>query len=124
MVKRFTLEQLICKYMPEKFLFENITILSINDRSFMFHRLPMALAAKQLSRVVWVICEDTGMCEEIKKLGFRVVNLQMANSPLNVLASLKTLRKLLIIYRRIRPDSVYHSSVQMSFLWIFCAEPF
>ena len=76
----------------------------------------MAMAAKKLCRVVLVICNDTGKCEEIRQMGFDVTNLPMGNAPLNIFANLKTLRHLAGIYQSVQPDLIYHSSVQMSFL--------
>lgn len=102
--------------MRQNFLFETMTILSIDDSSFLMHRLPMAMAAKKVSRTVWVICGDTGKCEEIRRNGFCVINLSMGNAPLNIFANLKMLRRLTSIYKSVQPDLIYHSSVQMSFL--------
>ena len=116
MIKTCTLNQTICKRMRQKFLFERMTILSSDDRSFLTHRLPMAMAAKKVCRAVWVICKDTGKCEEIRKIGFDVINLPIGNAPLNIFANIKILRQLTGIYESIKPDLMYHSSVQMSFL--------
>ena len=102
--------------MRKSFLFDRMTILSSDDRSFLTHRLPMAMAAKKLCRVVLVICKDTGKCEEIRQMGFDVTSLPMGNAPLNIFANLKTLRHLAGIYQSAQPDLIYHSSVQMSFL--------
>ena len=102
--------------MRQNFLFETMTILSSDDRSFLTHRLPMAMAARKVCRTVWVICKDTGKCEEIRQLGFGVIDLPMGNAPLNVFANIKMLRQLTDIYKSMQPDLIYHSSVQMSFL--------
>ena len=102
--------------MRKNFLFDRMTILSSDDRSFLTHRLPMANAAKKLCRDVLVICKDTGKCEEIRQMGFGVINLPLGNAPLNIFANLKTLRYLTGIYQSTQPDLIYHSSVQMSFL--------
>ena len=102
--------------MNKNYLFDRMTILSSDDRSFLTHRLPMAMAAKKLCRVVLVICKDNGKCEEIRQMGFDVTNLPMGNAPLNIFANLKTLRHLAGIYKSVQPDLIYHSSVQMSFL--------
>ena len=116
MVKISTPNHSIYKLMYKNFLFEMMTILSSDDRSFLTHRLPMAMAAKKICRTVMVICKDTGKCEEIRKIGFCVINLSMGNSPLNIFANFKTLRQLTGIYKSVQPDLIYHSSVRMSFL--------
>ena len=76
----------------------------------------MAMAAKKVCRNVWIICKDTGKCEEIRKIGFGVIDLPVGNVPLNIFANLKMLRQLTGVYKSLRPDLIYHSSVQMSFL--------
>ena len=116
MIQTSTPNQTICKRMRQNFLFETMTILSSDDRSFLTHRLPMARAAKKVCRTVGVICKDTGKCEEIRRIGFDVIELPMGSAPTDILANFKILRQLNDIYRSIKPDLVYHSSVQMSFL--------
>ncbi len=116
MIQTSSPNQTIYKRMRQNFLFETMTILSSDDRSFLTHRLPMAMAAKKVCRTVWVICKDTGKCEEIRQLGFGVIDLPMGNAPLNVFANFKMLRQLTDIYTSMQPDLIYHSSVQMSFL--------
>ena len=116
MIQTCTPNQTIYMRMRQNFLFETMTILSSDDRSFLTHRLPMAMAAKKVCRSVWVICEDTGNCEEIRKIGFDVIDLPMGNAPLNISANFKILRRLSRIYKSVQPDLIYHSSVQMCFL--------
>ena len=116
MIQTSSPNQTIYKRMRQNFLFETMTILSSDDRSFLTHRLPMAMAAKKVCRTVWVICKDTGKCEEIRQLGLGVIDLPMGNAPLNVFANFKMLRQLTDFYKSMQPDLIYHSSVQMSFL--------
>ena len=116
MIQTSSPNQTTYERMRQNFLFETMTILSIDDRSFLTHRLPMAMAAKKMCRTVWVICKDTGKCEEIRKNGFGVISLPMGNAPLDIFANFKVLRQLTVIYKSIQPDLIYHSSVQMSFL--------
>jgi len=116
MIQTSTPNQTIYKRMSQKFLFDTMTILSSDDRSFLTHRLPMAMAAKKMCRNVWVICKDTGKCKEIRQLGFGVIDLPMGDAPLNIYANFKILRQLTGIYNSMQPDLIYHSSVQMCFL--------
>ena len=116
MIQTSASNQTIYKRMRQNFLFETMTILSSDDRSFLTHRLPMAMAAKKVCRSVWVICKDTGKCEDIRQIGFGVIDLPMGNAPLNIYANFKILMQLTGIYNSIQPDFIYHSSVQMSFL--------
>ena len=116
MIQNSSPNQTIYKRMRQNFLFETMTILSSDDRSFLTHRLPMAMAAKKMCRTIWVICKNTGKCEEIRQLGFGVIDLPIGNAPLNVFANVEILRQLTGIYRSVQPDLIYHSSVQMCFL--------
>jgi glycosyltransferase involved in cell wall biosynthesis len=116
MIQTCTPNQTIYKRMRQNFLFETMTILSSDDRSFLTHRLPMAMAAKKVCRSVWVICKDTGNCDEIREIGFDVIDLPLGNAPLNISANFKILRQLNGIYKSVQPDLIYHSSVQMCFL--------
>ena len=87
----------------------------------MTHRLPMALAPSNCHGLCGLF-KDTGMCEEIKKLGFRVVNLQWQIH-------------LLMFWLALKPCENYRSSTDVFgptwfithlFRWvflIFCAEP-
>ena len=70
----------------------------------------MAMAAKKVCRNVLVICKDTGRCDEIRKIGFEVIDLPMGNTPLDILANFKILRQLTGIYKSIQPNLIYHSS--------------
>ena len=116
MIQTSSPNQTTYERMRQNFLFETMTILSSDDRSFLTHRLPMAMAAKKMCRTVWVICKDTGKCEEIRQIGFDFIDLPMGNAPLNIYANFKILRQLTGIYNSMHPDLIYHSSVQMCFL--------
>ena len=89
MIQTSAPNQTIYKRMRQNFLFETMTILSSDDRSFLMHRLPMAMAAKKVCRSVWVICKDTGKCEEIRQIGFDVIDLPMGMHRLTFMQILK-----------------------------------
>ena len=93
-----------------------IVILSIDDKSFLSHRIPMALAAKKVADTVWVLCSDTGESDKIRELGFNVINVPLRSSKWNLIQNLKSLYQLFRIYHDVDPDLVFHSSVQMSFV--------
>ena len=116
MVETSTLNITIYKRMRQNFSFKLMTILSSDDRSFLRHRLPMAMAAKKVCRNVCVICKDTGKCDDIRQFGFDVIDLPIGSSPLNIFANFIALKRLRDIYKSTQPDLIYHSSVQMSFI--------
>jgi len=102
--------------MHKNYLFEAMTILSLDDKSFLTHRLPMAMAAKRLCKKVYVICQNTGQSETIARLGFEVIDLSMEKKSISGFAMAAVVFKLARIYKDKRPNIAYHSSVQMSFI--------
>lgn len=102
--------------MPKRLTFDTMVLLSINDMSFLMHRLPMAMAAKSVCRDVYVICKNTGKCEQIRDLGFIVIELPLTKANSKIVENFQILRKLVESYRSIKPDLLLHSSVEMSFI--------
>ena len=102
--------------MHKNYLFETMTILSLDDKSFLTHRLPMALAAKRLCKNICVICRNTGQSETIKSLGFEVIDLSAEIQSVTDFSAANVVFRLARIYRDKKPNIVYHSSVQMSFI--------
>ncbi|MDC0649511.1 glycosyltransferase family 4 protein [Alphaproteobacteria bacterium] len=97
-------------------MFENIIILSKDDRSFLTHRLPMARAAQSVSKSVTVICQNTGKIRDLECAGFEVIDLPAGKRFFNIFTNISVILRLANIYKKARPDIVYHSSVQMSFI--------
>ena len=100
--------------MQSKHSLNNILFLSSTDSAFLAHRVPMALGAAELSKLVVVVCKDTGKSEEIKRLGFKFVGLP--DSSVRLLLYIKNGVFLINLYKIYRPEIVHHSSVLMSFI--------
>jgi glycosyltransferase involved in cell wall biosynthesis len=86
------------------------------DWFFLSHRLPVALAAKNLGWNVTIVTADTGKLKDIKAAGLDVINLPMSRSGMNLAQELKTLRFLYKLYKRERPDVVHHVGMK-TILW-------
>ncbi|MDA9194146.1 glycosyltransferase family 4 protein [Alphaproteobacteria bacterium] len=97
-------------------MFENIIILSKDDRSFLTHRLPMARAAQTVSKSITVICQNTGRIRDLERSGFDVIELPVGKKFFNIFTNISVMLRLANIYRKTKPGIVYHSSVQMSFI--------
>ena len=76
----------------------------------------MARAARSVGKSVTVICQSTGKIRDLKRAGFEVIDLPAGKKFSNIFASVSVILRLANIYKKARPDVVYHSSVQMSFI--------
>ena len=99
MIQTSSPNQTIYKRMRQNFLFETMTILSSDDRSFLTHRLPMAMAAKKVCRTVWVICKDTGKClTQPIKGKLNLYNFEINPNELNNYSYTKEKNEIYILY--------------------------
>lgn len=86
------------------------------DWFFLSHRLPVALAAKSAGWDVTIVTADTGKLKDIEAVGLEAINLPMSRSGMNILEELETLKFLMKLYRRERPDVVHHVGMK-TILW-------
>lgn len=93
-----------------------ILIVVNEDRFFLSHRLPIALAAKSKGFDVVVVTKDTGHKAEIEKYGFETIHLPIDPTGMNPLHEWSTLWFLIKLYRKYRPDIVHHVGLK-NMLW-------
>lgn len=86
------------------------------DWFFLSHRLPVALAAKDVGWDVTVVTADTGRLKEIEASRLKVVNLPMSRSGKNILQELRAFFFLYKLYLREKPDVVHHVGIK-TILW-------
>ena len=86
------------------------------DKFFLSHRKEIALAAVRAGYDVTVVTHFTGKQDEISALGLRALDLPENPTGMNVRDELKTLRFLLKLYRREKPDIVHHVGIK-PMLW-------
>lgn len=86
------------------------------DWFFLSHRLPVALAAKNVGWDVTIITADTGRLKEIKAEGLKAINLPMSRSGMNIFQELRAFWFLYNIYRREKPSVVHHVGIK-AILW-------
>lgn len=96
--------------MPKLFMVVN------EDRFFLSHRKPVAIAAKKAGYEVTIIAKDTGKRKEVEALGFRMLDLPINPTGMNPVQELKTLRYLFSLYRKEKPDIVHHVGMK-NILW-------
>ena len=86
------------------------------DWFFLSHRLPVAMAAQKAGWDVTVVTADTGKLKDISAKGLKVIDLPMSRSGMNILQEFGTLRFLLMLYKREKPDVVHHVGMK-TILW-------
>ncbi|MDE5882708.1 MAG: glycosyltransferase family 4 protein [Muribaculaceae bacterium] len=86
------------------------------DRFFLSHRKPVALAAKDKGYEMVIVAKNTGSRQEIEQLGFRFIDLPINPTGMNPVQECRTLRFLLDLYRKELPDIVHHVGLK-NILW-------
>lgn len=86
------------------------------DRFFLSHRLPVALAAKEKGYDVTVITKDTGQKSEVVNKGFRFIDMPINPTGMNPIEEGKTFHFLFNLYNREKPDIVHHVGLK-DILW-------
>lgn len=86
------------------------------DSFFLSHRKPVAIAAMKQGYEVTVIAQDTGHSEEIRSSGLRFIELPIDRSGVNFTKEMVTLRFLLDLFRREKPDIVHNVGLK-TILW-------
>lgn len=82
------------------------------DWFFLSHRLPVAEAGRARGAEVTVVAGDTGRSAEIEERGFRFLDLPISRAGANPFGDLRTLARLLRVYREVRPDLVHHVTLK------------
>lgn len=85
------------------------------DYFFLSHRKELGVAANQLYDVT-IVAKDTGRKNEIEALGLRFIDLPLSRSGMNPLVELRTLRFLIKLYKKEKPDLVHHVGLK-TILW-------
>lgn len=89
-----------------------VLYLVTEDWYFWSHRLPFARAARDAGARVIVASRMAGHRDRILAEGFDAVDIPFDRSGLNPVRDLETLRAVLALYRRVRPDLVHHVALK------------
>lgn len=84
-----------------------IFIIVNNDRFFLSHRMPVGIAAKEAGYDVTVVSKDTGLSDCIRKAGLNTINLPINKSGLGLRDEIKTLKFLLKLFHKEKPDIIH-----------------
>ena len=82
------------------------------DYYFVSHRLPLAQAAQAAGYDVCVVTRVRKDGEVIRRCGFRLIPFENVRSSLNPVRELRTLCRLIRVYRRERPAIVHHVAMK------------
>lgn len=82
------------------------------DWFFISHRLPLAVAARDLGYEVWVAAIDTGRLAEIATAGFHVVALPTTRRGTGPIEQFRLIAFLIRLYRRLRPTIIHQIAVK------------
>jgi glycosyltransferase involved in cell wall biosynthesis len=85
-----------------------LVMLLTEDWFFCSHFLERAVAARDAGYEVTVLANDNGRSAEIRAAGLGFAAIPLSRQGLNPLAEIGTVRAILAIYRRIRPDLAHH----------------
>lgn len=86
------------------------------DRFFLSHRKPVALAARDAGYDTVIVTKSTGHQQEIENLGFKVIDLPINPTGMNIREDMITLKFLISLYQKERPDIVHHVGLK-NILW-------
>jgi glycosyltransferase involved in cell wall biosynthesis len=82
------------------------------DWYFVSHRLPLALAAKAAGYDVSIVTRVREHGSIIRSSGLNLIPFENSRSSLNPLRELQTLARLILLYRRERPNIVHHVAMK------------
>lgn len=89
-----------------------VLILVSEDDYFLSHRLPIARALRDAGCTVFVACSMSQWSDRIRAEGFEPVHVPFDRAGTNPLNDLRTLRAIIAVYRRTRPDIVHHVAIK------------
>jgi glycosyltransferase involved in cell wall biosynthesis len=82
------------------------------DWYFVSHRLPLAIAAQNAGYDVAVVTRVRSSGDIIRRSGLRLIPFENVRSGLNPFSEIRTLVRLVLLYRRERPDIVHHVAMK------------
>lgn len=79
-----------------------------NDKFFLSHRKPIAIGARDAGYDVTIVTSFTGRDNEIRELGFKLIQMPMNTTGMNPSEEYKTYWFLKKLYKNEKPDIVHH----------------
>lgn len=82
------------------------------DWYFCSHRLPLALAAQDAGYDVAVVTHVNEHGEAIRRAGIRLIPFNLSRRGMNLLSEVAMLTRLIVLYRKEKPDLVHHVAMK------------
>ncbi|HHT9146927.1 MAG: glycosyltransferase family 4 protein [Syntrophales bacterium] len=82
------------------------------DWYFCSHRLPLALAAQDAGYDVAIVTRVNEHGEAIRRAGIRLIPFNLSRRGMNPLSELAVLTRLIVVYRKEKPDLVHHVAMK------------
>jgi glycosyltransferase involved in cell wall biosynthesis len=82
------------------------------DWYFCSHRLPLAVAAQDAGYDVAVVTHVNKHSEAIRRAGIRFIPINLSRRGLNLFSELVVLARLIVLYRKEKPDLVHHVAMK------------
>jgi len=82
------------------------------DWYFCSHRLPLALAAQDAGYDVAVVTHVNEHGEAIRRAGIRLIPFNLSRRGMNLLSEVAMLARLIVLYRKEKPDLVHHVAMK------------
>jgi glycosyltransferase involved in cell wall biosynthesis len=91
---------------------EKLLYFVTEDWYFCSHRLPLALAAQDAGYDVAVVTHVNEHAEAIRRAGIRLIPFNLSRRSMNPLSELAVLARLIVIYRKEKPNLVHHVAMK------------
>jgi glycosyltransferase involved in cell wall biosynthesis len=82
------------------------------DYYLVSHRLPLAVAAQADGYDVTIVARERNCGDVIRRAGLRLIPFENARSSLNPFSDLRTIARLIALYRREQPDIAHHVAMK------------
>jgi glycosyltransferase involved in cell wall biosynthesis len=89
-----------------------IIFVVVEDKAFLIQRLNTALAVRDAGHDVLVVSHRSERSKDIEELGFKYIDSGTDRTSMNPLKEVLSIYKLFKIYRKYKPDLVYHVSIK------------
>lgn len=93
-----------------------ILIVVNEDRFFLSHRKPIAIATRENGFETIIVTKDTGCRSKIEDLGFKMISLPINPTGMNPIQEFRTFLFLYCLYHKEKPDIVHHVGLK-NILW-------
>lgn len=89
-----------------------VLIVTNADWVFLQHRVSITQVLQNDNCQIVIVTKDTGKSDEIKKLGFELIDVDFSRKGLNPISEIKAFTRLFNVYRKASPQFVYQVTIK------------